>query len=85
MRRPRYGALHCAGPQVSFLCSSSRSRRRLRVRRAKIQVYGDAAVVTGEAWSNVSMGSPYVVERGYVADRSHGSDSLAARTKELTL
>ncbi len=39
-------------------------------RDTKIQVYGDAAVVTGEAWSNVSKGSPYVVERGYVRERS---------------
>ena len=39
-------------------------------RDLKIQVYGDAAVVTGEQWSNVSKGSPYVVERGYVAERN---------------
>jgi RNA polymerase sigma factor (sigma-70 family) len=39
------------------------------LRDTKIQVYGDAAVVTGEEWGNVSKGSPYVVERGYVAER----------------
>jgi hypothetical protein len=38
-------------------------------RDIKIQVYGDAAVVTGEVWANVSKGSPYVVDRGYVATR----------------
>jgi RNA polymerase sigma factor (sigma-70 family) len=35
----------------------------------RIQVFGDAAVVTAEEWSHVTKGSPYVVERGYVATR----------------
>jgi RNA polymerase sigma factor (sigma-70 family) len=35
----------------------------------RIQVFGDAAVVTGEELSRVTKGSPYVVERGYVATR----------------
>lgn len=39
------------------------------LRDTRIQVYGDAAVVTGESWDTVSKGSPYVVERGYVAER----------------
>jgi hypothetical protein len=40
----------------------------LELRDTKIQVYGDAAVTIGEQWSNVSKGSPYVVEHGYVAE-----------------
>ena len=39
-------------------------------RDIKIEVYGDAAVMTGEQWCKVSKGSPYVVERGYVAERN---------------